>query len=723
MTAEDPPEQDSATQRFRRQVAGVQAAVLGSYAQIFFGRSQAVGVLLLLATAVEPRLAVAGLAAVTLALTTAHLLDLAPELIRSGLYGYNALLVGLGGAAFVEATPLSLGLFVLAVTTSVLLTATLHSALGVQLQLPSLTLPFLGVFYIVTGAIPLLDLPVRPFDSQGDLLGIALPNVIGQYLKTLGAIFFLPRLDAGVLVFAALLLYSRIATLLSILAFGLVSLFTVELFVLRDPLLYVVLGYNCILIAIALGGVWFVPSFSSFLLALFGSLMGGIFTLGAVGRLAYAGVPLLVLPFNLTVLLVLHAMRQRARDGKPKAVDFLPGSPEENLNYFRTRVARFGGRYFIRFSAPFLGQWTCTQGVAGPTSHRGPWRHALDFEVEDDEGQRFSGRGGELRDYFCYRLPVVATADGVVATVVDSIPDNPVGEMNLQENWGNLVLLYHAPGLYSLVSHLSPGTISVREGQPVRRGDKLGLCGSSGRSPAPHLHFQLQATARIGAPTLSLELHDLIFGEDGTERMDTVAVPARGTRVRNVQPEPMLLQRLRFEYGSKLCFEHEGKLEELVADIDLYGRYLLVSQSFRATLYYDLSERGFIIWDVIGDRRSVLHLIQPALSRLPFDRSLELTWIDHLPTRAFLPSPIRPLADLAAPFLPSQGTAIRYRIEQNAEGLCVHGDSERRRVGRAPAVRTEARLSTRGLECVRVSIRGRVQSAVRVFGESNTMRA
>jgi len=39
---------------------------------------------------------------------------------------------------------------------------------------------------------------------------------------------------------------------------------------------------------------------------------------------------------------------------------------------------------------------------------------------------------------------------------------------------------------------LIPGSIEVRAGDQVRRGQRIGLCGHSGHSTEPHLHFQVQ---------------------------------------------------------------------------------------------------------------------------------------------------------------------------------------------------------------------------------------
>ena len=65
---------------------------------------------------------------------------------------------------------------------------------------------------------------------------------------------------------------------------------------------------------------------------------------------------------------------------------------------------------------------------------------------------------------------VLAPADGTIELVVDRIPDNMVGEVNLKENWGNTVIIKHDDHLYSSLSHLKEGSIRVREGDSSKRG-------------------------------------------------------------------------------------------------------------------------------------------------------------------------------------------------------------------------------------------------------------
>jgi murein DD-endopeptidase MepM/ murein hydrolase activator NlpD len=55
---------------------------------------------------------------------------------------------------------------------------------------------------------------------------------------------------------------------------------------------------------------------------------------------------------------------------------------------------------------------------------------------------------------------------------------------------GNCVVIDHGLGLFTLYMHLS--RISVREGQHVTRGQRLGLSGATGRVTGPHLHWAVR---------------------------------------------------------------------------------------------------------------------------------------------------------------------------------------------------------------------------------------
>ena len=82
--------------------------------------------------------------------------------------------------------------------------------------------------------------------------------------------------------------------------------------------------------------------------------------------------------------------------------------------------------------------------------------------------------------------PVYATADGKVVNA------------SAAGNYGNLVILDHGYGLETRYGHLS--AFKVELGQTVKRGDLLGLVGSTGRATSSHLHYEVRANGRILNP-------------------------------------------------------------------------------------------------------------------------------------------------------------------------------------------------------------------------------
>jgi len=79
---------------------------------------------------------------------------------------------------------------------------------------------------------------------------------------------------------------------------------------------------------------------------------------------------------------------------------------------------------------------------------------------------------------------ILAADSGVV--IVAGWPDN--------YGYGNRVMIDHGNGYRTLYAHMS--RISVRVGQSVKRGDKLGDMGSTGRSTGTHLHFEIRSSSR-----------------------------------------------------------------------------------------------------------------------------------------------------------------------------------------------------------------------------------
>ncbi|HEX8156198.1 MAG TPA: M23 family metallopeptidase [Solirubrobacteraceae bacterium] len=124
-------------------------------------------------------------------------------------------------------------------------------------------------------------------------------------------------------------------------------------------------------------------------------------------------------------------------------------------------------------------------------------RFAVDWEQIDATG-RFVKRGGDPRrpgDYAVYGKRVIAAADATVVHVIDGLPAQVPGALpeglRPSQTDGNSVVARLDDGLYMLYGHLQAGSLKVKAGDHVRRGDLLGLVGNSGNSSAPHLHFHV----------------------------------------------------------------------------------------------------------------------------------------------------------------------------------------------------------------------------------------
>ena len=124
-------------------------------------------------------------------------------------------------------------------------------------------------------------------------------------------------------------------------------------------------------------------------------------------------------------------------------------------------------------------------------------RFAVDWEQVDASG-RFVKRGadpGDPADYAIYGARAIAAADATVVHVIDGLAEQKPGSLpaglKLAEADGNAIVAKLDGGLHMLYAHLQPGSLKVKEGDKIKRGDPIGLVGNTGNSSAPHLHFHV----------------------------------------------------------------------------------------------------------------------------------------------------------------------------------------------------------------------------------------
>lgn len=117
-------------------------------------------------------------------------------------------------------------------------------------------------------------------------------------------------------------------------------------------------------------------------------------------------------------------------------------------------------------------------------------RYAYDLVVMNEK-RTYRESGKDNENYYAFNKEVAAPANGQVVKVVEGIKDNSPGDMNEAEPAGNYVVIWHAADEYSMLAHFKQNSILVKEGDLVQQGQIIGLCGNSGNSSEPHIHFQV----------------------------------------------------------------------------------------------------------------------------------------------------------------------------------------------------------------------------------------
>jgi murein DD-endopeptidase MepM/ murein hydrolase activator NlpD len=153
-------------------------------------------------------------------------------------------------------------------------------------------------------------------------------------------------------------------------------------------------------------------------------------------------------------------------------------------------------RNITALEVPFSGSWTVVWGGDTPEQNyhidNQAQKGAFDFLIVGKNGKTYRSDGRTNEDYYAFGQEITAPCDAEVVMVVDGIKDNVPGEMNPVYIPGNTVVLKSAAGEHLVFAHLQQGSVTVRQGEKVKQGQVVGLCGNSGNSSEPHLHFHLQ---------------------------------------------------------------------------------------------------------------------------------------------------------------------------------------------------------------------------------------
>jgi murein DD-endopeptidase MepM/ murein hydrolase activator NlpD len=554
----------------------------------------------------------------------------------------NALLTSIAVAWLTAGTDISVqgqvGLAIVSAAATCILAAAIIHALS-ETALPSLVWAYcivasaLFVFFPdwTTIAAAATDWPADPVDTA---------DWFSVFFASLGSIIFAPRIEVGVVVCIAILVWSR--TIFVTGTIGWLSGVGTALAFENVGVSHVWLpaAYNYFLAGAGLGAVFFLPGRASLFVA--ATAGAGTSVLALLLQHLLAGSPIAFLPISLglTISIGIAALTLASGKGALRR-NYLIRMPPEMAWWDAAYWSQRFGEQEPLIVVPVLGTVAVSQGFDGPLSHAGLWRHALDFQRPHQAAAEIEADGS------IWSAPVFAPAAGIVERIISNIPDNPPGVSNYAENWGNHVVIRLDQGGWAMLAHLRQGSVAVAPGARVEIGTHLGEVGNSGRSPVPHLHLQVQNSPQAGAQTIPFRLANYRFATGPEETLfqwNAAAIPDEGTIVMGAAPNPAVHRVLAsIAPGSGVWLvESKGRIPRAFREsrgtttlrinvsLDEAGRHIYKSGK-KGALVSSLDADG---WRVIEFNRATtpfLKLLALGASVMPYAATVGLSWADPVP--------------------------------------------------------------------------------------------
>ncbi|MBU4485310.1 MAG: urea transporter, partial [Candidatus Delongbacteria bacterium] len=543
------------------------------------------------------------------------------------LFSYNALITGFAIGFLFKVTFLSVLMTAGMSIFTVLLTYTLSSALYLYFKLPVLNIPFtISATIIYLASSKYSSLFVDSFYKQEHFNLEFLPQYIQGLLRAVGILVFMPYDIIGIIILIALLFYSRITFLVAILSYY-AGIFFLAILKGSVPIAFSeVSSFNFILIGVSLGGMFLIPSKRTYLLTLT-AVLASVFIIDATSVFWVSfGIPVFTLPFNLTVLLYIYVL------GSEKYLMVNHTSleqPEKSLINHLNYKNRFDW-ITPSINLPFMGKWTVYQGFDGEWTHKGVWKYAYDFTIEEG-GKTYKNEGASKEDFICFGKPVISPIYGTVVEFYDEVNDNDLGEVDKVNNWGNYIILYSYLGYYIELSHLKKGSVKVKMWDQVTKGTLLAECGNSGYSPEPHLHIQVQLSYLIGSPGIEFAFNSLKVNEIGIDSKYL----QKSDSVSPLSTSKNLSRKLQFildEVFNYIVFKNKKQIKEVKIEVkmDTDGTYYFKEDKHNK-LYFGNDKDRFVFYKYDGSYDSILKYFFLALPSIPLSDDENIEWNEFIP--------------------------------------------------------------------------------------------
>lgn len=290
-------------------------AVLRGIGQVMLQNNRNVGLVFVLAIALSsPLFALAAVLGTLVSTATAAWLGVDRAQLRDGLFGFNGALVAIALLVFLQPTALTWACVVFASAGTSVVTAAMTGFLKVW-KVPSLTAPFVltsWCFFLAAARLGRLEptglLPAAMLPKAATVDGVVTLATLGEGLfNGVAQVFFQQSVIAGVLFTLGLFVSSWRVGVLA-LAGSVVGLLTAWWLGAAETAIHAgVFGFNNVLVAIALGGVFLVPGWAAMLYVLPATVATTLVAAAVSAAVQPVGLPGLTLPFVLVTWLFLWA--------------------------------------------------------------------------------------------------------------------------------------------------------------------------------------------------------------------------------------------------------------------------------------------------------------------------------------------------------------------------------------------------------------------------------
>lgn len=233
-----------------------------------------------------------------------------------------------------------------------------------------------------------------------------------------------------------------------------------------------------------------------------------------------------------------------------------------------------GGRVNVRSDSPLVldppvrgERWIAVYNPTHGGGHRRafysidgrariPARFAVDWVKLGEDGRLARGDTSKISNWYGYAAEVRAVADGVVTDAKNDFPESasladpqPI-PLTIDNASGNYVTLDLGGGRFAFYEHLQPGSVKVRAGDRVRRGQVIGSLGNTGSSSlGPHLHFHIGDTnSPLGAEGVPFVFRnfEVLGAVETVDRNMQWTSPAGAKAIKRRMEMPLKYTVLRF---------------------------------------------------------------------------------------------------------------------------------------------------------------------------------